>query len=196
MGTMAAGAGITVDSRVRNRIELWKQHIKVHPGALSIAVSDEGELAAVALGYLLDSGTLQLAREGRMDYTRLVPGQQIADNEDERYGVYIAVTIGDHAHLKRLERNGSDLVGALLARHIAGLIGFSNLSLDRAVLITDGFRGLSLRAYMRKGFRKIGTKNPHGYPVLELNMSESQHEPFVIAIREAQVLERMASYSE
>lgn len=84
--------------------------------------------------------------------------------------------------MKNVQLCSKDLVGGLLAHHIAEILATRGLPYEQATLITDGLRGLALRSYRRKGFTVLPHKNPYGYPILELEMIKNQGEPFVRAI--------------
>jgi hypothetical protein len=106
-------------------------------------------------------------------------------SETKKFGVYIAVVIGDNTHIRTLERDGKDLVGGLLVQHIARMLVENRLAFGQAVLVTDGFRGRALKSFVRKGFKRLPVANPYGYPVLELDATESPAEAFLLAIQRA-----------
>jgi hypothetical protein len=58
-------------------------------------------------------------------------------------------------------------------------------SADNVVIVTDGYRGLALRGFLRRGFSARSVKNPHGYPTLTAEIKRgSPMEPFMKAIRD------------
>lgn len=186
LGTMGVGQGTASQQRIANRRKAWAKKVNANAEAVCLAVDQNGTLGAVTLVVPLEPGTLDSALAGKMDYASLTSVQMSTETIKpfEKYGVYISVALGDRRHILDAQRSGRDLVGAMLTNHIKRIVTTAKLNPDNAVLVTDGFRGLAMRGFLRRGFEKQGVRNPYGYPVLKLETNAGvPTEPFLKAIQ-------------